>query len=562
MEFNLDDPLEDLLSDDNASEDSFSHFLTKKPPDKSKVDNLFGIANKNDPPEPSKPTTKASDIQPISPIIKKTAPPPKADSLKPFTPTEPRKTPPAKKEITFDDNDDLFADLGFDPKKPKAAGKASSILDDLMGVPETKLPSKSVAGPPRSLAATTSSSQSASTNRTIKPTSTTSDIQEKLSNDLARPASGYTPSVSRPRTAMSSKRNSNTENKLSDPLGFFSTTQTQQKETVRFEEPSNQKLSSSLDWLGLGTKDAVKTVNEPVVSNADFSQTNTIPPNSSSLVTQPANIPLSNLFKPNLLQTAHLLATVNSDSGVSQQQLQQQETQLQVANQMRQQEVALVDLQRRQHEMLQQQEHNFNVLLQKQLQRQGALDDSIRQQQERINSHLSMLMMVQPTPAPPAAGGGSNGLDELLTTAKEVSGETFVELKVENKRLQMENLRLSDMVEHTKENHETELNLLESSHRKQMLCVEENVNKLEARLRQENTSLEEFYGKKLDDLIGERVQLVKEHDEKIKKLIEEHNGMLEQLKSSHAEEIAQIRSDQMKMIKHIRYEKTLNFISK
>lgn len=221
---------------------------------------------------------------------------------------------------------------------------------------------------------------------------------------------------------------------------------------------------------------------------------------------------------------------------------------------MRQQEIALVDLQRRQHEMLQHQEHHFNALLQKQLQRQGALDDSIRQQQERINSHLNMLMMVpQPTAAASFDTAKDPGLDDLLTTSKNAaSGETFVELKVENKRLQMENLRLSDMVEHAKENHEKELDLLEFSHRKQMQCVEESLTKLEARLRQENTSLEEFYGRKLDDLIGDRVQLLKEHDEKQKRLIEEHSVVLDQLKASHSEEIGRIRGDHIEMIKHLR----------
>lgn len=562
MDFNLDDPLKDLLSD-NASEDSFSNFVaTKKPPDKSKVDNLFGIANnqKSEPKDAniSNPTPKPSVVETFSPIIKKTPPPPKTvDAPKSINPiAEPRKPTTSKKEITFDDTDDLFADLGFDPKKPKASGKQSNILEDLLG--ETK--SKSVP----SSRPTTSSSQPVPANR---HQSTFSENQEKMSNDIPKPASsGYTPSVSRPRTAISSKRNSNTENKLSDPLGFFGAAQTLTKDEVRSDNNSSSlKNSSTLDWLGLGSNANEKPDQETVHANTDtFAQSHSMQPTTYTAQQasfQPAisTVPLSNIFKPNIEQTAQILANVNAESGASQQHLQQQETQLQVATQMRQQELALVDLQRRQHEMLQQQELHFNTLLQKQLQRQGVLDDNIRQQQERINSHLSMLMMAQPTAPHPFEPNDpinhNNGLNDLLVTAKDVPSscsETFVELKVENKRLQMENLRLSDMVEHAKENHEKELDLLDTSHRKQMQCVEENLNKLEARLRQENTNLEEFYGKKLDDLIGDRIQLQNEYEEKIKHLMREHSVVLEQLKACHSEEIGQIRGDHMEMIKHLR----------
>lgn len=574
MDFNLDDPLEDLLSD--ASEDSFSKFLTKKPANKSKVDNLFGIDSKN-----SEPLPQSTSINPTptvtkplvvhsspAPIIKTTAAAPLPKTVEPqrSSVTEQRKTAPPKKEITFDDNDDLFSDLGFDPRKPKTVGKKSNILDDLLGVSDTKKPPKSAPSGPRPLSPMIAQpAVLASSHPTAKQTSLANDITEMYSIDKTKTGQGYSPSVSRPRTATSSKRNSTVAEKPNDPLGFFTTTsQTKPTEEKRSEPRPNQRSSSSLDWLGLGTKDQEKPpANEPVFTNStnQTPQNTVVPPNpNQSHFTIPltANIPLSNIFNPNPSQTAQLLTHVNADSETAMQHLRQQETQLQVATQMRHQELALVELQRRQHDMLQQQEHHFNALLQKQLLRQSTLDDNIRQQQERINSHLSMLMMVPPTTGvvfePKETANG--GLDELLTTTNTsngVSGETFVELRVENKRLQMENLRLSDLCEHTKENHEKEMDLMETSHRKQMECVEENLNKLETRLRQENTNLEEFYGKKMDELIGDKVHCVQEHDELVRRMIDERASLRDQLKTQHAQEIGQIRSDHMEMIEHMRY---------
>lgn len=562
MDFNLDDPLEDLLSD-NASEDSFSNFLAKKPPsaqpDKSKVDTLFGIPGRSDPPGPA--VAKPPPIAPIqspTPIIKKT---------EPLAKTEPpiSKTPPAKKEITFDDNDDIFSDLGFDPKKPKAANrKSTNILDDLLGISEARPPAKTAVLPaaaPRPATTASASSSRTVTEAVSRPplskqsTFDRNDV-EKADDMAGARSSGYAPSLSRPRTATSSKRNSATD-KINDPLGFFSSPAKQSDER-RSEPRASAKSATSLDWLGLGNQQESEApaAHPEKVASTVFSQ-----PSQSTIYQQPSsnNLPLANIFKPNLSQTAQLFANVNADSDVAMQHLNQQESQLQVAQHMRQQEAALVDLQRRQQDMLQHQEQHFNALLQKQLQRQGVLDDNIRMQQERINSHLNMLMQ-QPTTASaafePNRGGSAvdtdmagGSLDELI---KGASAETMVELRVDNKRLQMENLRLSDLCEHTKENHEKELDLLETSHRKQMELVEANLTKLEARLRAENTSLEEFYGKKLDDMISEKVDLIKQHNERVERLVEDRAAVLEQLKTTHAQELVQIRSDHMSMIEHLR----------
>lgn len=381
MNFNLDDPLGDLLSDDgddDASEDSFAKILKQKPVAKSKaVNSLFGIT----------PDVEVAAAKPATPFLKKAADlpakPTSAAAVASSKPPSPqlRKPSPAPKAITFeetkpgDDDDDLFADLGFDPKRPKATATAaskksgSSILDDILGVHEPAIPKE----PAKSSRPTTGS-------RT--PAIATTPPLSQLSRQPS-----VTTMMGRPKTA--SQQRADAPN---DPLGLFTSSEPKPQQPT----PAKRQSSAAVNWLG--ANDADTSPSQPLLHAEQVPAS--IPPLTTA----------ANLFQPTLTQTAHLLAVTHADTDAAVLGMQQQETQLLVAAQMRQQETALVDMQRRQHVMLQQQEQHFNALLQKQLQRQQQLEENIRGQQERINAHINVLMQ-QPAlpPQPPLKSMSDEG---------------------------------------------------------------------------------------------------------------------------------------------------------
>lgn len=425
----LDDPLGDLLSD--GSDDSF--FATKPktntaqkevkaPPatTKSKMENLFGIK------EPTL-TSIPSSIG----IIKK-----------PESPTQPRnavftedKPKPAariipKKEISFEDDDDIFADLGFDPKKPKAGIKKSNILDDLLGLSDPK---------------TTTKPQ-----MPVKPVTPKANVMSRQStfdkpNDPPEEPTGYAP-TNRLKTPLTKRKS---ETKISDPLGFFSSSA---EPTTKPHTPKPvKKAGATADWLGIDSPSDTVTVEAlPVVQ-------------------KPVMAPVENVLQQSsLTQSVQMIASVGSESSLHK--LQQHETQLMVAVQMKNQELALIDMQRKQHDLLTQQEQNFNELMQKQVQRQAALEQNIQWQQERINSHIQRLMTPTTNSIPVSFQAPSS--DQKTDTAVLAENQviTEIELKAEVKQLELDKIRLEDVFHSVKTNHDQEVDLLEQSH-KYKVCI-------------------------------------------------------------------------------------------
>lgn len=426
MDFNVDDPLGDLLSD--GSDDSF--FATKPKATtaiqrevkttspaatKSKMENLFGIK------EPT-PTTDPSSIG----IIKKEPPiqPRNAVSTEDKPKTAARQIP--KKEISFDDDDDIFADLGFDPKKPKTGIKKSNILDDLLGLNEPKVATK----PPNPVKPVTPKAN-------VMPRQSTFD--KPIDPPSEEPA-GYAP-TNRLKTPITKRKS---ETKISDPLGFFSSST---EPTAKPPTPKPvKKVNATADWLGIDTP-----------SQPESSTITVEPLAIAQKPATPAMVPVEKVQQPNLTPSVQMIAMGNESSLHN---LQQHETQLMVAVQMKNQELALVDMQRKQHELLSQQEHNFNELMQKQVQRQAALEQNIQWQQERINSHIQRLMTPTTNSIPVPFPAQSS---DQKTDTNQVINE--IELKAEIKHLELDKLRLEDVFHSVKTNHEQEIEMLEHSHK-------------------------------------------------------------------------------------------------
>lgn len=438
VDFNLDDPLGDLLSD--GSNDSFFETKPTKTSSKpattgfkstSKMEDLFGIKEETKsvakPVErqqsPSTSTvqlTKKSDPLPV--VI------PKSESKRVVV--TPKKS--SQREISFDDDDDPLFDLGFDPKNPKSTTKKTSILDDLLGISEKAAikPKTPISRPHTSI-----SRQS------------TIDQPEPLDG----PQSGsYISSVNRQRPSSIKRKGSASAN---DPLGFLTSNESDREN----KKESKPVKNLTTDWLGINT-----TSTNPVETQPSESTQNVPVPVLQTQLTTPAPITnLQNIFRPDIQQTSQLIATVKIDQENALQSLRQQETQLLIASQMKNQETMLMDMQKRQQSLLTQQEQNFNELLQKQLQRQSALEDNIKRQQERINSHIQMLMVQPDTTI-------SVLVDEQKTKTTNLVGRkenAIIELNADVKKLELEKLRLEDLLQNVKVNHEQELEILEQSYK-------------------------------------------------------------------------------------------------
>lgn len=444
VDFNLDDPLGDLLSD--GSNDSFFETTATKnksqpvvvnvPKTTYKMEDLFGIKDE------TKSTSRPTEVLPSVPTAIEQLPK-KAELVKATSASKsesrraaitPKKS--AQKEINFDDDDDPLFDLGFDPKNPKSTSKKSNILDDLLGVSEKSV-SKIVATRPQT---------SVSRQSTIEQPEPTDG-----------PLSGsYISSVNRQRPSSIKRRGSSSTSTAipNDPLGFFVTNEPE-RETKQESKPVK---NVNTDWLGINS-----TATNPMENQKNEEKITQNIPQIQPHLPPPPITNLQNIFRPDIQQTSQLMATVGFDQENALQSLRQQESQLMIASQMKNQEAMLIDMQKRQQSLLAQQEQNFNDLLQKQLQRQSTLEESIKRQQERINSHIQILM-VQPDSVPSAVL--ENDGEKLRGTDSDGHNTSdLIVLEADVKKLELEKLRLEDLLQNVKVNHEQELELLERSHK-------------------------------------------------------------------------------------------------
>lgn len=549
MNFNPDDPLGDLLSDetdDDASEDSFAKILRQPKPATaaaasnanaaSKVSSLFGIPKTVTADVADKKPTTPQPSKPPSPIIKKPVPEPSANVAKPVPPK-----PLVRKEISFDvkddtdDDGDIFADLGFDPKKPKGVGTAAGrksgggLLDDLLGI-DSSNSSKPAA------AATPATSLSKPTTPTATPPIINNNIRPTTAGRRATPFTepiAPTTSTGRPTPTTTSRRN--TDSAPNDPLGLFAskTPPPTQPSSRNVSQPVTRK-NSAVNWMDFDTALAqpaeIETLQQP-----------------ATVETPPTTIQIEAFPQP--ATTLQINPTTMDATTIS---LQQHETQLHIATQMRHQETAMLEMQRRQHSVLQQQELHFNTLLQQQQRRQTLLESNVRQQQERIQAHINALMQ-QPMP-PPDADDHENPTNDPNASA---APTTLVELRVTIKRLEMENLRLADLCEHASENHDRELDLMATTHAKQVQLLTDAAEHTEKRLRDELTAQQEFYTAKLAQSAVDFIQTRETLEARLARQQADAVAARDQLVADHAVDIDQLRTDHAATVERIRQSRQL-----
>lgn len=462
MDFDLDDPLGDLLSDD--SDGSFFGGTSSKKTTpttnkkasvnpKAKMADLFGVESETIHEKATLSSTDtATKIGTIAtPILSSDQ---SKKSIKPITPiVQPKKV--AKKEINFDDSDDILQDLGFDPKHPRTptgSTRKTNIIDDLLDFSKSSRD--------------TSKLETSKTGQILADSS----AEKPPNNETPTRTYRQSPTSGRPRTAT----RTTTEYSASDPLGFFSTPTKKVPTTKNVESPTVKKANkpAAVDWLGINvdkeiTVDslAIEVTNQTQPANDKKTEAN------ATTIERPAAQPIIDPAT-SLTHSLHQLdiTTVHNEGALHA--LKTQENQLRMASQMKQQEGILIEMNTKQKVLLEQQERQFNELLQRQIHRQVALEESIQRQQEQIGSYMNILL-AQPAIALPniarnsseytveGAGGSNNA-----STANEMpTKRDFIELEADLKRLELEKMRLEDILQSVRTNHEQELDLIENSHK-------------------------------------------------------------------------------------------------
>lgn len=484
MDFDLDDPLGDLLSD--GSNNSFFEQLPSKsvaksttqaddPKSKSKiVADLFGIDAETKPAPPNVPQPSSSiTANANSDLTKKpSSPKPKQRPLsstasKPSiadTTIEPAAAAKPSAKIKFEDSDDFLNDLGFDVKNPKAslskATAKSSILDDILNIGKSSTETR-----PKTPLKNTSDDIERRPSRNIATAPTASD---NLSNR-------YSPQIGRPRTASQTNPDANS-------LNLFSTPTKKPELSADSGGSGRAKVKSAkkplaVDWLGLDLEpedsSSKQTPSTPVAAQSKPTEAIVSEIKATNLPIK-ASVDTPFEAKLELSKNADLFTVTTLEKEHALQSMQQQEIQLRMAAQIKQQEHVLVDMYTKQQHLIKQQETQFNELLQRQIDRQNQLEVHITKQQDQINSYINVLLSQPSVGVFGAIDSGSTVAATARVNKKSVETDEdddlthqldHIELETDVKRLKLENLRLEDVLQNIRTAHEQELNLLEASHR-------------------------------------------------------------------------------------------------
>lgn len=475
MDFDADDPLADLLSE--GSNDSF--FDEPKPsakrgslpktPEKKSMSDLFGLNDEKQTTEPAKPSDDWLGISRKSPQTVQVA--------------QPSRT---AKKISFEDDDDILTTMGLEKKiEPKTisesvtpakikldSAKKSALLESILGSPKKALPKL----PETNLLEAKPVQSTPIKAEAFKPTAI---VAQKTPSELSYGFSSLdAPREGRRRPASGVK----------DPLGLFSASEPASQEkskSIQASPVKRREASKAPDWLVPNEDDSASTgkaeilfqsknelktksvpnlsnipdwlANEPLKTHKSESGINSIQqqqehhvdiPDVDVSVAKGDNINDNNPSLQSLL-TQQKLATSHMEYQNTAIALQQQESQILMTLQLKKYEDNLMDMQRKQQDVLVKQEQQFNSLLERQFAKQQVLENNMRLQQERINNHIQMLLSQPPVTA--------------QETSQVAEASKTDELRKANKE---ETIRLYEsLIESLKQRHQEELFLIEESYK-------------------------------------------------------------------------------------------------
>ncbi|CAG2054193.1 unnamed protein product [Timema podura] len=463
--------------------------------------------------------------------------------------------------IPKDDDDDLLEGMGFvdrnkttstfaqKGKVEQISTKPKSILDELMGKTKVEMPKV----------------------KTLDSSSGTSKNTAQVPNPIS--FGGYSPSVSTTREPRRSgqRRNSGA---VADPLGIF-TSPTKNTQVLTSKEQSldlvatpnikspetNLRRGSQPDWLGLSSSED-KSVSPAVGIALQSSPKHTLKINPEQKMHDLAPLPSKPMQDKDFFYNHSWVNQVRKfryiftdiDSALSQNitllsgaqfdretaaAFMRQEQQLLMALHLKQHEEQLASLHHRQQDLLCKQELQLQELVNQQLSRQKQVEDQLKKQQERINLHIQTLMsqplfppvsVLPPDPVLPPA--------PLLPNASLLSTDSVLP---ETPEVNQSHAYLKNSQADLEARHQEEVLILENLYKRHIALLESSLERLEHRLRGENSQLEKEYQAKIEKLQEEQRQLEEAHRHKLASLQEERLSELKQLKELHQMEVEELR---------------------
>ncbi|XP_046470671.1 putative leucine-rich repeat-containing protein DDB_G0290503 isoform X1 [Neodiprion pinetum] len=404
-----------------------------------------------------------------------------------------------------------------------------------------------------------------------------SEIQKK-SEQLSKPNSiGYAPTLSAPRESRRSRRSSGG---IIDPLGMFSSpTLASETSTVQNTEVTASKLdypsSSGLkdartivgesvksnpelpsddlpEWLG-GSKKFSKNVTPAITKSGDktLNTAHALDTSRDQGVENPEDLPAQSSLDHLQNYPGHLslMTGIQFDQQATMLSLQQQEHELRTAVTLSRQSEQLNKMIESQRGRLNDQEKQFSLLIKRQIDRQELLEAQMKAQQDRINSHLQALL-AQPISVPFMPPTIQNN---DLNKGSDENKKDQNTLEVIIRKLETEKLDFENIIDKLKDQHSKEIRIIEESYMRQIEIMNQGSVRLEKRLRQDVESAEADYGAK--------IQKMKEEQESLKIA---HGEELENLKMEHIKQIQEIRNQQHRNIQLVQneYIETIQNISK
>ncbi|XP_043675929.1 paramyosin-like isoform X1 [Vespula pensylvanica] len=381
----------------------------------------------------------------------------------------------------------------------------------------------------------------------------------KEDNPIKSTMLGYAPTVS---VSRESRRGRKTSSIIHDPLGLLSSPQAEYTSELIFKktetaEDSNKKKSANQnlpEWLG-GTKTSdnkkLQEVEQSSLHNIeqDITQQNPsfentqIRHNYTSKAIETDNDDMNNTAVRD--EELPILIGTQFDQHAAIMTMQQQEHELRTATTLSHQNDQLSKLIETQKYKLTEQEKQFNMLIKKQMDRQILLEAQMRQQQERINHYIQTLM-AQPTSLPIPINFSMN-----QTTEDTKEEDTKVVLEKSIDKLESEKLYLENILKSLNERHEYELIIHEDSYKRQITFLQETMDKLEKRFRHEIETLQNDYELQIEKIKAEKIQIEMAYKEEIENLKKEHVKSIQEIYERHSININILQKEHSQTLENI-----------
>ncbi|CAH0584423.1 unnamed protein product [Chrysodeixis includens] len=551
MSFNIDDPLAGILSD--GSDDSFfdDDVLGKKKPNKKKStptiekkNALFDLGNV----DITKPVTSAAEKKDsLYDLEAKKSPTPfkrsaSKESIK-FSQSEPKvkagldkidigKSPAKSKVSTSADKLDFLSELGGSKKefnKTIEKGKSSqSLLDDILGGSSTKTGGSSQARP-----VTAAKSQEFDFDSILGKNDTKTSASSK-----SLPQKPILKDNVKDEKDVPVKKGKSAE----DWLGIF------QDKDNDFEDdagmPSwlvggDSKKKKSDERKSVNKAEPIKEKPKPEPEKADE------PEVEKPIVESKKDVETVEPV-PKLVVPSTALAGSNEDITTEGAALymQQQESQIMVALQLKAQEEKLAAMQIRQkksqrvqREAVMAQHAQLDAMLRRQAENRQQMQTIIAAHQERITQRIKALL-------------GTENLENEETTNYNEEFQSVGDHKEPPHT--REKKQLLQLVQSLQENHDKEIDLMETSYRRQLAFLEVSLTHSEERMKEESEKLVKFYTEKINWLEEHHYLYKKLTEENLTALTNRHKAENEMLRQQHMDNVKVLQEHHVALMENIK----------